>query len=145
MGANHQGSRSCASEEDICGRNERPGAEFLLSRVHRVRHNPIPLGRRLLEGSNQARSEKEQESWASCRAVLDCVWIECDDMELSLPPCCRGLLCRTICGLIGLANHAFIRTASGGRRPKAHALLDNERPVSLLRESSSRTFLRRKR
>src|SRR6476620_7967256 len=33
---------------------------------------------------------------ASCRALFDCVWIECDDMELSLPPCCRGLLWRTI-------------------------------------------------
>ena len=30
-------------------------------------------------------------------------------MELSLPPCCRGLLCQTIYVLIGLAIHEFIR------------------------------------
>jgi hypothetical protein len=32
----------------------------------------------------------------SCRALFDCVWIECDDMELSLSPCCRGVLYQTI-------------------------------------------------
>ena len=30
------------------------------------------------------------------RALFDCVWIECEDMEFSLSPCCRGLLCPTI-------------------------------------------------
>jgi hypothetical protein len=34
-------------------------------------------------------------------------------MELSLPPCCRGLLCRTIYVLIGLAIHEFIRWQKG--------------------------------
>jgi hypothetical protein len=36
-------------------------------------------------------------------------------MELSLPPCCRGLLCRTIYVLIGLAIQEFIRRQ---KRPK---------------------------
>src|SRR6476646_10218779 len=79
---------------------------------------------------------------ASCRALFDCVWIECDDMGLSLPPCCRGLLCRTISNSLD-GQKARKSNSLKGKRPWAKSgieLVGMEVSFRGRREASSAPF-----